>query len=68
MSPDLIDEVQGEIMDLRSHNIASLEDALECAEMCETEADLRANLDEAIKLAGELAQELVTLRAKADKP
>lgn len=42
------DEIQGDVLDLRSQPLALLIDAVSCAESCETVSDLRANLDEAV--------------------
>lgn len=66
MSDDL-DEIQGDVLDLRSQTLASLTDAIENAESCETSVDLRANLAEAVDHAKTLLDSLRELHKRATR-
>jgi len=55
------DDIQSEIIDIR-RTVADLAAALECAETCETRADVIANLDEAIEQADEALKALRALK------
>lgn len=53
-----MDDVQAEIGELLTNHVYGIRSALDCAESCETEADLRANVAEALKWAKRLVSEL----------
>lgn len=64
MDAEAFEEVQSEVMDLRTGAVAEIESHLDCAETCESVTDMAANLSEAIKSTIALLDKLRELRKR----